>query len=425
MTRDHRRKKAVRALAATTGKSYADAATFLTTPPAGSPAMAARLHDQLVTELERAGWPVQVEHNPQDATLRSYAGPATVEVSRAEEPARGRTGDDHPDDPDVFDLAAPLQVTVCAPMFAELAPELLDRVTGLDGHEIPGDRSVGQIVAEIDQVVGAARRRDVSDTPTRAECGICDDLYPKAGLFEPTPSPVQVCSCCAFDGDLLGPDPAYLAYQLDQATTQDLAMPAGWAGVQVLLCCLGGPNLPEFLDTAWRAAGTVYEPLEYWSDPSMVWIWLPSPSHRPAALAELGCGASLAHITAALDRAYPDLRAAFRTHLDQEITEYLRSDYGDDVDHDIDAARSRDRMRVPDAILDRFWPAAIAYTAAMLTQQDDRSSRRSPWHVLESFELGDWIHALDPDLDTYHVETVLREAIPFIRDTLDPTEHHV
>ncbi len=137
-------------------------------------------------------------------------------------------------------------------------------------------------------------------------------------------------------------------------------MPAGWAGVQMLLCCLGGPNLPEFLDTAWRAAGTVYEPLEYWSDPATVWIWLPSPSHRPAAMAELGCGASVAHITAALDRAHPDLRAAFRTQLDQEITEYLRSDYGDDFEHDTEAARSRDRLQVPEAVLDRFWPAAIA-----------------------------------------------------------------
>ena len=67
--------------------------------------------------------------------------------------------------------------------------------------------------------------------------------------------------------------------------------------------------------------------------------------------------------------------------------------------------------------------ATASYPVAMLTQQDDRPNHRSPWHVLESFELGDWIHALDPDLDTYQVETVLREAIPFIRDTLDPTDH--
>lgn len=422
MTRDHRRKKAVRALAATTGRSYADAATMLTTSPTGSPVLAVRLRDQLVAALEAAGWPVQVEHNPQATALRSYAGPATVDVSRVEEATRGRTGDEHPDDPAVFDLTAPLQVTVWAPLSPGLSPEL-DRVIGLDAHEIPGHWPVGQIVAEIDQVVGAARRRDVADTLSRAECGICGDSYPEVGLFEPTASPVRVCSCCVFDGDLLGSDPAYLAYQIDRATAQDLAIPAGWAGAQVLLCCLGGPTLPELLHTAWRAAGTMYEPLEYWWDPSMVWIWLPSPSRRPAALAELGCGASLAHITAAIDGAHPDLRTAFRVRTDQEITDYLTGEYGDDVDHDIEATNNRDGLRVSDAILDRFWPAAIAYTVAMLTQQDDWPSHRSPWHVLESFELGDWIHALDPDLDTYQVETVLREAIPFIRDTLDPTDH--
>jgi hypothetical protein len=62
-----------------------------------------------------------------------------------------------------------------------------------------------------------------------------------------------------------------MAYQIDQATTQDLAVPTGWAGAHVLLCCLAGPTLPEYLHTAWRAAGTVYEPLEYLADPSMVY----------------------------------------------------------------------------------------------------------------------------------------------------------
>ncbi|MGH3757777.1 hypothetical protein [Actinophytocola sp.] len=68
-------------------------------------------------------------------------------------------------------------------------------------------------------------------------------------------------------------------------------------------------------------------------------------------------------------------------------------------------------------------PPPSPHTVAILTQQDDRPTRRSPWHVLESFELTDWIHALDPYLDAYHVEAVLRDAIPFIRDTLDPADH--
>ncbi|MFL6119317.1 hypothetical protein [Actinophytocola sp.] len=98
-------------------------------------------------------------------------------------------------------------------------------------------------------------------------------------------------------------------------------------------------------------------------------------------------------------------------------------EYGDDVDHDIDATNNRDGLRVSDAILDRFWPAAIAYTVAMLTQQDDRPSHRSPWHVLESFELGDWIHVLDPDLDSLPGRDRPARGHPFIRDTLDPTDH--
>jgi hypothetical protein len=65
--------------------------------------------------------------------------------------------------------------------------------------------------------------------------------------------------------------------------------------------------------------------------------------------------------------------------------------------------------------------SAVAYAVAMLTQQAERSNHRSPWHLLASFELSDWVDHLDPGLDEYHVEMVLHRGILVIRDALDPT----
>jgi hypothetical protein len=49
-----------------------------------------------------------------------------------------------------------------------------------------------------------------------------------------------------------------------------------------------------------------------------------------------------------------------------------------------------------------------------------RLDHRDPWHVLESFELAGWISVLDPDVDSYQAETVLRIGIDLARETLDP-----
>jgi hypothetical protein len=414
MTRDHRRKKAVRARAAATGRTYLDAATSLMASDGSAPApLAEPLRRKLATTLRARGWPVEIEHDPQEAALRFYAGPATVDVSRSADAVGGLTGDEHPDDPAVFDLSAPLEVTVWAPLAVDFDPEL-GRVIGVDAHKIAG-RSIDAIVAEVDQVVGAARHRDLTDTPARAGCGICGDAYPEAALFTPTRAAVSVCPCCAFDGDLLGADPADLAYQIDRATDRSVALPAGWAGVQVLLCCLGGPTLRERLRGIWRDNGTLFEPAGLWSDPSQAWIWLPPAPSRPAALSGLGCGASLAAVTAALDRAHPDLRSRFHARCDAEIAEWLDDEYGDD-DRPADAGE----WRVPEEIVERFWPAVVAYTVALLTQQAERPGHRRPWHVLESFELGDWINTLDPHLDDDHMQTVMRVGILTIRDVLDP-----
>lgn len=207
MTRDHRRKKAVRAHAAETGRTYLDADNSLRNSRSGTAVLAARLRDDLVAALEAAGWPVVVKHNPQFHALPVYAGPAVVHVTRTAEPHSASTGDEHPDDPDVFDLDAPLRVTVWAPLTTEYSEEL-KRVVGVDAHEIPADRPLAEIVAEIDRAIAEARRRDIADTPANAECGICGDSYPADGLIQPTRVQVSVCPCCAFDGDLLGPRPA-------------------------------------------------------------------------------------------------------------------------------------------------------------------------------------------------------------------------
>jgi hypothetical protein len=62
----------------------------------------------------------------------------------------------------------------------------------------------------------------------------------------------------------------------------------------------------------------------------------------------------------------------------------------------------------------------MVYVVAMLTQGVERPGQRSPWHVLESFELADWISTLNPDLDSYHVETVLRVGTDTVRGALKP-----
>lgn len=418
MTQDHRRKKAIRARAAATGRTYLDAATSMPNSGSTRSVLADPLRRALTAALKAAGWPVEIEHHPQAAALRSYAGPAVIDVGRVEDPAVGSDGDEHPDDPAVFDLAGPLRVTIWAPMLTDFAPEM-GRVAGLDGHSAAADQPVGALVTEIDSLVGAARRRDLIDTPADGECGICGDRYPEAALFTPTRAPVALCPCCAFDGDLIGAHPAYLAYQMHRATTRSVAMPAGWPAVQVLLCCLAGPGFGRRLRAEWRDNGTLFEPAEAWSNPSQTWIWLPPPSARPAGLAELGCGASLAAVTDTLDRTYPDLRARCQASRDREIAEYLADEYGDDDDQG-----DEDALRAPGDVVERFWPAVIAYAVAMLTQQAERPRHRRPWHVLESFELGDWISVLDPSLDSFQVETMLRSGVLAVLETLDPDGGH-
>ncbi|MEV4237062.1 hypothetical protein AB0J47_18010 [Nocardia sp. NPDC049737] len=401
-------KKVVREHAAATGRTYLDAASSIGATPPGGVALASDLRDSLADGLEAAGWPVVIEHHPEATGLRLYAGPATISVERQNE-LSSFTGDEHPDDPDTFDLSMPLRVIMWAPLVVDFSEEL-GRVGGVDAHEIPSGGGVSGIIAEIDRVVGQARQCDQAEAAVDTGCGICGDSYPAPALLEPTTTRVGVCPACAFDGDLLGAHPAQLAFQLDQAATKNLALAAGWAGVQALLCCLGGDEFYTWLKREWTAAGTVFEPLEWWHDPGQTWIWLPPADRRPSALADFGCGACLTHIAAAIDQAHPDLRAISRANRADEVSEYLEDGESDDLD---------------DATLEQIWPAAIAYAVALLTQKYERPTHRAPWHVMESFELAEWLDELESDLDYFQVESVLGMAIPTILNALDPDSQEI
>ncbi|MBC7299446.1 hypothetical protein [Nocardia salmonicida] len=403
MTRDYWRKKAVREHAASTGRTYLDAAHTLDNS-AGSVRLASDLYEELAAGLRAAGWPVQIEPVPQAMGLHLYAGPATISVERATEPDYV-SGDEHPDDPDLFDLTTPLRVLVWAPLVTDYDEEL-GRVAGLDAHHIVNSSDVAGIIDEIDRVVGQARQRDHTQTRAETECGICGDRYPASALFEPGDSAVRTCPACVFDGDLFRAHPAKLAFQIDQADSVSVAVEAGWAGPRALLGCLGGRDFHTWLTRQWRMSGSLFEPRECWGDPGAMWIWLPPADQRPAALAELGCGAHLARICEAIDRAHPHLRALTRAHCAEEM-----SGYGEECE-ELDAVA-----------LERVWRAAIAYAVAFLTHSAQRPSHRGPWHVMESFELAPWIDMLDCDLDDLDVEFVLTAAIPTIRDALDPRNH--
>jgi hypothetical protein len=411
MTRDHRRKQQIRAHAARTDRSYADAATALgsAAPP---PASASELRDAITAALRAAGWPVEVEYVPQAGGLVLWAGPAKVELRRGGEPRRLLVNDLDPDDPEDFDLTAPLGVTLSAPPFVDYS-ERLGRIIGIDGVVL-GPRSPGQLVVEIDRQVARARQQDLADTPVDVNCSICGDAFSVNDLYHADDVQYGLCPSCVFDGDSPYVDPAHLALTIDQLAFRSVAAPAGWPGVQALLCCLGGPALLSLLAREWKAARVTWLPGENWSSALATWVWLPPKEQRPPALAELGCGATLERVCSAVEDAHPELRDVFRAR-ELEDLRVARMEDGDDP-----AGADDDPFRVAQAVFDRFWPAAIAFAVGLLTQQAERPAHRDPWHILESFELAEWIEVLDPALDDFQVECVLRYGVPIIRDALAP-----
>jgi hypothetical protein len=57
VTRDHRRKKAIRVRSAATGRTYLDAAASMTAAGTRPPVLAEPLRDALAAALAATGWP--------------------------------------------------------------------------------------------------------------------------------------------------------------------------------------------------------------------------------------------------------------------------------------------------------------------------------------------------------------------------------
>ncbi|MBW4722373.1 hypothetical protein [Saccharothrix obliqua] len=401
-------KTRVRARMSATGENYMTAARALRAIEAQGQLSASRLQAELAEVFRVAGWPVEVEPNPEAGGLRLYAGPATLQVGRAAQSHRARRGDEHPDDPSVFDLDSPLEVALWAPLTADVVDHL-GRVAGIDGEILPSGLSALDLLKQVDTAVAAARARDLADTPTDDECMVCGDAYHSSALLPSTSSKeIMVCPCCVFDGDLLNPYPARLALHLDRTRDEDLALPAGWAAVGTLVACLAGPGFGDRLRRMWWDNGATFLPYTHWNTPSDMWIWLPPADLRPPVLAGFGCGARLGSIIAHFDHVHPNLRETYRA---LERDELVVEEYADDEPY---------TWLVPEETLERVWPAAVAFAIALTTQQRERPNHRDPWHVLYSFEsVGDWLQALDSDLESFHVQEVLGTGIHLVRDLLD------
>ncbi len=406
MVKDSARKKAARAYAQETGQSYTTAARHTAHRQADGGVSAYQVHIGLVQALRQAGWPVEYEDFPEHVEYRSYPGPARVTVGRADQVTSfGGDDDPDPDDPALLDLSRAPRVEMAAPLVA----------TGYEvWAEIGGDRPVGDVIARLDGLLAEGRATAVARAVNDAGCAVCGDAYPSAHLLAAAGDDrLRVCPAWAFDGDIFvtGEDATgYVAYQIDRLPDSDLSTPAGWAGPAALLACAAPGGLGERLHQQWRDAGTVYLPSQSWSDPCLIWIWLPPGDRRPAPLARFGPGACLAAVVAALDKALPDLRQRVR----DEQAENWREAAGiyDDADD----------QDPPDGFVEQVWPAAVAYAVSMTTQAAERPRHRPPLqHLPGSFDsLQDHLRLLDVALDIGDVESTLGVGIDIITQALDP-----
>jgi hypothetical protein len=198
---------------------------------------------------------------------------------------------------------------------------------------------------------------------------------------------------------------AYLAYQIDQLTATDLAIPAGWAGPAALLACAAPAGFGDRLHEAWRKAGTFFIPSEQWSQPEQIWVWLP-PADRPAPLDRFGPGTRLGALVGTLDEALPGLRQRVR---------------------DIEAENGReagldDDDPVPDRFVEQVWPAAVAYAISFVAQAGERPAHRPPLqHLTGSFDsLRDHLTLIGSRLDFDDIESTLSVGVEVIIEALWP-----
>ena len=282
--------------------------------------------------------------------------------------------------------------------------------TGFEAHtEITGDRPTSEVIAELARMLTDGRARAVAKAVNRARCAVCGDAYPRAHLMAAAgKEELPLCPVCAFDGDVFvtgAHASAYLTYQVDQLAAVDLAMPAGWAGPAALLACAAPAGFGDRLHELWRDAGTFLIPADHWSQPDLIWVWLPL-GDRPASLDRFGPGARLGALVAALDEQQPDLRQRAR---------------------DIDAENWReagldDDEPVPDRFLDQVWPAAVAYAISLHTQAVERHGHRPPLqHLSGSFDsLRDHLTLIDSPLDFDDIESTLGVGVGVIVEALWP-----
>jgi len=370
MVKNSARKKAARAYADATGQPYTTAARHTALRHDGW-VSARAVHTDLTRALRQAGWPVEAEDFPENVEYRSYPGPARLTVGRADQVSSfGGSDDPDPDDATLLDLSRPPLVEMAAPM----AP------TGFEvWAEISGDRPTSELVDRLDRMLADGRAAALARAVNDTECAVCGDAHPRAHLLAAAGDDrLRVCPACAFDGDIFVTGEhaaAYLAYQIDRLPDSDLATPAGWSGPAALLACAAGDGFGERLHQQWRDAGVPDIPSRSWSDPDLIWIWLPPADRRPAPLAGFGPGARLGAVVAALDEALPDLRQQVR----DEQTENWREGGGLYADEDDEP--------LPDRFVAQVWPAAAAYAVSLATQATERPRHRPPLeHVLGSFD---------------------------------------
>ncbi|MFE0460426.1 hypothetical protein ACFW1A_14385 [Kitasatospora sp. NPDC058965] len=342
----------------------------------------------MISAFSAAGWPVESDGFAEGGQWAGYPGPLWSLMSRPSQ----EDWDADPDDADRVDLTA-------VPEFTFIAPRISINTGEAMVHRVPATTGPADLVAEVSAALAQARGQEIAKLADAASCSICGDRYPKQHLLAPTTSDkLTVCPACVFDGDLFAAaHPTRLAFEIDRLINEDLTVPAGWSAVVALLACGGGEAFVDHLGQA----GGLYLPAEHWSDPLLLWIWLP-PGPRPAALTALGPGASLKAVVAAIDIAHPDLRERFRAAL------------AEDLEEDPDDPQT-DRE---DYLVESLWPAVIAYAVSFGTQSQERPGHRPPWHVLsDSFEpgtLADHFEELGSELDggslavTFTLETGVR-----------------
>ncbi|MEU8308954.1 hypothetical protein AB0C84_35870 [Actinomadura sp. NPDC048955] len=364
--------------------------------PAAAPGAvinAGRLHTALGEFFRAAGWPVESETRPALGRYLSYPGPITMFIGRGPADTVGASGvgvgTDDPDDPAVFDLAQPPYIQVAAP----LGPERGDRQVE---KALLGTANPGQVMGAARDMLATGRSRILKAAHNDTRCAICRDAYPIDHLVVPDVPGRRVCPACVFDEDTpwQGPVPV-LALQLDRLWDRDLAAPAGWSAVTALLACVGGPRLREVIERAWFTDDILYSPMDAWSVPDDIWIWLPE---RPicAALAPFGPGARLGAVVQALDCAYPALRDRVRAELAE-------------IDAEIAAEGGEGDQPRPDRFVQAVWPALVAYVISMSTQAAERPDQRPPLqHLSGSFEmLPHYMREIGSDLNPDDVVSTL------------------